>query len=207
VKVVVFGATGRIGRRVVAGGIARGHEVTAAVRDPEKVRDCASIVTCDLLDAAQVDAAVARHDAVVVVVGARFALAPGKVHSQGIVNILYAMKAHAVRRLICVSAAGTHDDYDPNLPPIFTRLMRPLVLGRVWPELRLMEARVTASDLDWTLVHIAHLTDRPAEGRYRVEPGHSMAGGYSIGRADVADFILKEMERGEWIRRDVALAY
>jgi putative NADH-flavin reductase len=210
VKLVVFGATGRIGRKVVAGGIARGHEVTAAVRRPEKVRAkerILRIVTCDLLDATQVDAAVARQDAVVVSVGARLALFPGEVHSAGIANVISAMKAHAVRRLVCVSAAGTQDEHDPNLPWVFTCIMRPLLLGRVWPELREMEFRVAASGLDWTLVHVAHLTDRPALGRYRVEEGNSMVEGFTIARADVADFILKELERGECVGRDVAVAY
>lgn len=209
-KVVVFGATGRIGRKVVAGGIARGHEVTAAVRDPDNVHArerIPRIVTCDLLDAEQVDAAVARQDAVVVSVGARLALLPGEVHSRGIANVLGAMKEHEVRRLLCVTAVGTHDNGDSDLPPVFTRMIRPLLLRRVWPELREMEFRVAASGLDWTLVHVAHLTDRPALGQYRVEEGDSMAGGFTIARADVADFMLKELERGEWIGRDLAIAY
>ena len=209
-KVVVFGATGRIGRKVVSGGIVRGHEVTAAARRPERVRApqrIPRIVTCDILDAAQVGAAVDGHDVVVVTVGARFALLPGKVHSEGIANVIAAMEAHGARRLICVSAAGTDDDNDPNLPPFFTRLMRPVLLGRVWRELREMESRVRASGLDWTLVHVPHLTDGPALGNCRVEAGASMPGGLRISRADVADFMLKELERDEWVERDVALAY
>ena len=209
-KVVVFGATGRIGRKVVSGGIARGQEVTAAARRPERVHTrvrVPRIVTCDLLDASQVDAAVAGQEAVIVTVGAQFSLVPGVVHSQGIANVVVAMKAHHVRRLVCVSAAGVDDDHDPNLPPFFTRLVRPLLLGRVWPELRAMESRIAGSGLEWTVVHVAHLTDAPALGQYRVEAGKSMAGGYKFSRGDVADFILKELERGAWIGRDVAIAY
>lgn len=209
-KIVVFGATGRIGRKLVSGGIARGHEVTAAARHPESMRArdrVPRIVACDLLDAAQVDAAVADQDAVIVTVGARCSLAPGVVHSHGVANVVGAMKAHAVRRLVCISAAGVHDDHDPNLPPFFTRLLRPLMLSRVWPELRAMDACVAGSGLDWTLVHVAHLTNGQAVGRYRVAQGTSMAGGYKISRADVADFMLKELERGEWIGHDVAIAY
>jgi len=210
VKIVVFGATGRVGCRLVAGGIARGHEMTAAARRPERVvatHRLPLIVRCDLLDAAQVDAAVRGQDAVVVTAGARFALMPGKAHSEGTANVIGAMKAHAVSRLICLSAAGTHDDNDPNLPPFFTRLIRPVLLGRVWSELRAMEFRIAASGLDWTIVHVSHLTEGPALGRYRVEPGHSLPDGIRISRADVADFILKELERDEWVRDDVAIAY
>ena len=209
-KIVVFGATGRVGRRLVSGGIARGHEVTAAARRPEDVRERSRIlriVPCDLLDAAQVDAAVTGSEAVAVTVGARFAFAPGKIHSRGIANVITAMHSHAARRLICVSAIGTHDDNDPNLPPVFTRVFRPLYLAGVWEQLRVMEAQIAGSGLDWTLVHVARLTNGPALGRYRAEPGDSLRGALAISRADVADFMLKELERGEWIGRDVALAY
>ncbi len=209
-KIVVFGATGRVGRKLVSGGIARGHEVTAAARRPEDVRARSRIpriVPCDLLDAAQVDAAVIGNEAVAVTVGARFAFAPGKVHSRGIANVITAMHSHAARRLICISAIGTHDDNDANLSPLFTRVMRPVFLGGVWRELRAMESQVTGSGLDWTLVHVARLTNGPALGRYRAEPGDSLPGTLAISRADVADFMLKELERGDWIGRDVALAY
>ena len=209
-KIVVFGATGRVGRRLVSGGIARGHEVTAAARRPENVRERSRIlriVPCDLLDAAQVGVAVTGNEAVAVAVGARFALAPGTVHSRGVANVITAMHSHAVRRLICISAIGTHDDNDPNLPPLFTRVYRPLYLAGVWEQLRVMEAQVADSGLDWTIVHVARLTNGPALGRYRVEPGDSLPGALTISRADLADFMLKELERGDWIGRDVALAY
>jgi putative NADH-flavin reductase len=209
-KVVVFGATGRVGRKLVSGGIARGHEVTAAARHPEDVRArhrIPRIVPCDLLDSEQVDAAVRDQDAVIVSVRARWRLAPGEVHSRGVANVLTAMESHAVRRLLCVSAVGTGDEHDPNLPPWFTRVYRPLVLSRVWSQLRAMEELVSGSGLDWTLVHVARLTDGPALGQYRLEEGDSILGGLTISRADLADFVLKELERNEWVGRHVTVAY
>ena len=72
-----------------------------------------------------------------------------------------------------------------------------------------MEALVRASGLEWTLVHVARLTDGEALGRYRSAEGDSLpqAPTLAISRADVADFIIKELERREWVERDVALAY
>ncbi len=209
-KIVVFGATGRIGRKLVAGGIARGHEVTAATRHPERVRvvgGAPRIVVCDVMDAGQVAAATARQDAAVVAVGTRLGLAPGHLHTRGTANVIAAMRRHAVRRLVCLSAAGTHDEADPNLPPFFTRVVRPVFLGRAWQELCEMEALVGGTELEWTIVHAPRLTNGPALGTYRVADGHSVGRGYSISRADVADFILKELARRQWVRRHVAVAY
>jgi putative NADH-flavin reductase len=210
VKIVVFGAAGRTGRKLVSGGVARGHEVTAAARRPKDIRvgsRLQSVVQCDLLDAAQVDAAVARQEVVVVAAGTPLVWAQGAVHSEGIANVITAMRSHAVHRLVCVSAVGTQHDDDPNLPRAFTRVLRPLLLSRIWDELRDMEAQVRGSGLDWTLVHVARLTNGPALGRYRVEEGDTLTEARRISRADVADFILKELERGAWVERDVALAY
>jgi putative NADH-flavin reductase len=210
VKIVVFGATGRIGGKLVSGGIARGHEVTAAARHPERIpprHHAPRLVTCDLLDAAQVATAVARQDAVIVSVGARFGMAPGTVYSEGIANVVLAMHARAVRRLVCITAIDTSVDPHADTPPLSARMNEPLFRGRVETQLRVMEERVRSSGLDWTLVHAARLTTGPALGRYRVEEGVTVPGALKISRADVADFVLKELERDQWVGRDVALAY
>lgn len=210
VKIVVFGATGRIGGKLVSGGIARGHEVTAAARHPERIpprHHAPRLVTCDLLDAAQVESAVARQDAAMVAVGARFALLPGAVHSEGVANVLRAMRARAVPRLICITTFSAGLDREAEMPSLSDRMSQPLFTGRVESKLRAMEAQVRSSGLEWTLVHAGLLTNGPALGRYRLEEGTRLPGALKISRADVADFMLKELERGEWVGRDVALAY
>lgn len=68
-KIVVFGGGGRAGSAVVAEASRRGHEVTAAVRDPaahpDLGGDAVTIVQGDISRAADVDRLVADHDAVV----------------------------------------------------------------------------------------------------------------------------------------------
>lgn len=71
-KIAVFGASGTIGRTIAEEALARGHEVTAIVRDlarfahPEK---WFAVVMGDVLDASSVASAVAGHDVVVSAVG------------------------------------------------------------------------------------------------------------------------------------------
>jgi putative NADH-flavin reductase len=210
VKIVVFGATGRIGGKLVSGGIARGHDVTAAARRPERLplrHHAPRLVTCDLLDAAQVQSAVERQDAVMIAVGPRSTLVPGTVNSTGVANVLLAMHAWAVRRLLCVTGVGEEVYRDAPAPPLSARMTRPLFMGRASSQVRLMEDQIRSSGLDWTLVHAARLTNGPALGQYRVEEGAGVPGGLKISRADIADFMLKELERGEWVGRDVTLAY
>jgi hypothetical protein len=59
-------------------------------------------------------------------------------------------------------------------------------------------ADVEETGLDWTIVRAPRLTDGPHTGRY--EAGYlSMGMGETISRADTADFLLAELERGEWV--------
>ncbi len=67
-KIVVFGATGNIGRRIVKEALSRGHEVTGVVRDPAAVETPdprVRLVKADATRAGDVARAVKGADAVV----------------------------------------------------------------------------------------------------------------------------------------------
>jgi len=58
------------------------------------------------------------------------------------------------------------------------------------------EALVTASDLDWTIIRPARLTNGPATGRLQARPRLPVTIRDSISRADVAQFVLGELKDG-----------
>jgi uncharacterized protein YbjT (DUF2867 family) len=66
------------------------------------------------------------------------------------------------------------------------------------------EALVRASGLDWTIVRPGGLTDGPRTGSYRFGMDASLTAG-RVTRADVADFILRELERNEFVRMAPAI--
>ena len=71
-RIVVFGAGGRVGSRTVAEALARGHEVTAVVRDPEAHDlhgDGLTVVAGDATDPASVAEVAAGHDLAISTVG------------------------------------------------------------------------------------------------------------------------------------------
>ncbi|HET9014694.1 MAG TPA: NAD(P)-dependent oxidoreductase [Thermomicrobiaceae bacterium] len=73
-KLVVFGASGMIGQRVVSEALYRGHEVTAVVRDPSRVteqNDALTVQTGDVTDPASVTRLVEGADAVIAAVSQR----------------------------------------------------------------------------------------------------------------------------------------
>jgi putative NADH-flavin reductase len=86
----------------------------------------------------------------------------------------------------------------------------PSLLARfVFPNLvrdsREMERVVTASDVDWTVVRPPRLTEGDRTERYRVEDDGLPRGGSVISRADVAHFMLDEVEQRAHVRKIVGV--
>jgi putative NADH-flavin reductase len=210
-RVVVFGATGRTGRLLVEGALARGHDVTAVVRAPDKLgvpRDHVRVVRGDVLDGGAVSDAVDGQEAALVALGVAMKKGDPAVNAQGTLNVIRSMQRYDVRRLVVLSAGGTQQGPDPNLPWVFERVVKPLFLKHAFADLRRMETSVRQSELDWTIVRASGgLTDGPARGEYRAEPGYFLPGGRKIARADVAAFMLDELGRRDNIAHALAIAY
>jgi putative NADH-flavin reductase len=210
-KVLVVGASGRTGRLLAAGAMERGHEVTALVRVPERLgalRDEVRVVQGDVLDGGVASDAVDGQEAVLVALGVAAKRSDPAVSAQGTLNVIRSMQRYHVRRLVVLSAGGTQAGPDPNLPWTFERIVKPLFLKHTYADLRRMETSVRQSGLDWTIVRASGgLADGPARRGYRVEPGYSIPGGRRIARADIAAFMLDELERGDNIGHALAIAY
>ncbi len=193
-KLTVLGATGGVGRHLVAHALADGHEVTAAVRDPARLavrHENLSIVRADALDAASVKAVVDGSDAVLSGIGASGRHDPLKPASASARAAVEAMAATGVRRIVVVSAAPLNRS-GAGQPALTHRVFSPLlwaVFKEAYTDLEAMEAVLRDSGLEWTSVRPPRLTDGAGEGRYRhaIEAGPA---GSTIARADVARAML-----------------
>jgi putative NADH-flavin reductase len=117
------------------------------------------------------------------------------------------MRRFAVDRIVAVSAAGVGEPKDSNLPALYRRLVKSTTLREVYADMERMEHEIMLSEMTWTIVRPAALTDGPFTGEYRVAEGRSLEGGKRISRADLAAFILKSIEIPLWDRKGVAIAY
>lgn len=202
-RLVVFGATGGVGRELVAQALARGHELTAFVRDPgglgvphERLRRARGSV----LDDTAVDGAVAGHEAVLCALGSRSWIGRDTICSEGTRRIVAAMARHGIRRLVVCSSSGVGDSRN-NIP----WLGRPLV-SLVVSDKEIQEQVVRASDTDWILVRPTGLRDAPARGDIAVAlPGPLPT--RRIARADVAAFMLDQIASDTYLRRAPAISW
>jgi len=208
VKVVIFGATGQTGRLLIERAGANGHVVAAFVRDPTRVNipdRSVRVVEGDVLDSAAVDRAVAGQEGVLVALGTATRGSP-QVLPQGIRHILDAMEKHGMRRIIVLSAAGALHEPAGSIVGSLGLMMARAFLPGVYREHRATLEELRTRNLDWIAVRPVILTNRPWTGRYRVVTDGIPRGGYRISRADVADFMIRQLTSDEFLRKMPAIA-
>ncbi len=127
--------------------------------------------------------------------------------SQGTRNIVQAMEKHGVRRLICESSLGVADSRG-RLGIFYNLILVPLLLRGLFADKAAQEQIIQASALDWVIVRPTSLTNGPRKGVYRagMDIGHWFFP-TRISRADVADFMLKQLTDNAWLRKTPGVAY
>lgn len=197
-SVVVLGASGATGRHVVDVALHRGHHVTALVRRPSSLpleEHLTERVWTDLADRATLVSAVTGADAVISTLGGA-AKGRTSVCTDGIGSLAPAMSRAGVSRLVAVSAYGVAETHDRSL---YSLAVWTGVADRMRDK-ETMETVITASDLDWTIVRPPALKNTPAVGRYEVGTDLPIRLWSSIGRADLAGFLVDEVVQPRFIR-------
>lgn len=205
-RILIFGATGGTGRELVTQALQRGHDVTAFVRSPDKLSSAdphLRVLRGDVANAEAVRAAVPGHDAVVSALGA-FSRVPTTLLSDAAREIVAAMQAHGVRRIVWESAFGVGETRRQMGPIV--KWVVPFLLRHPYADKERQEAILKATSLEWTIVQPPALTDGPLTEVYRVGPDVSAGRFYpKISRADVAHFMLGELETPSHVRQVVSV--
>jgi len=207
VKLAVFGATGPTGKELLAQALDRGYEVTAFARRPQALsqRERLRVVSGDATrDAGAVAEAVRGQDGVVSALGVRTSFLPRGLMQRSLANIVPAMEAAGVRRLVLMSAFGVGESRKDA--PLGPRLVYHTLLACIFADKRAAEESLKRSTLDWTIVYPVLLTNAPRSVRYRAGERLELRGFPSIARADVADFMLRELVERRFLRRTVVVS-
>src|ERR1051325_8165736 len=194
-RVLVFGSTGGTGREIVRQARELGHDV------PPFTRAEHGDVTADR-DA--VGCAIRGQDAVVSALGRGNSFRSEQLMSRAMNVILPAMQRERVRRLIVVSAFGVGESFyeAPLLAKIFFRT----ALRHIYADKAIADDFVRRSGLDWTLVYPTRLTSGPRTGRYRVGEHFEPGSATRISRADVAEFVVRQLTDPSWLRKTVIIS-
>ena len=207
-NLIIFGATGTVGRQLLMQALASGHTVTAFTRDSGKLNDISNpklrIIEGDVLDQQQVLDSLKDQQAVLCALGAG---RKGIVRSQGTKNILAAMEKAGIGRFICQTTLGAGDSKG-NLNFFWKNIMFGWFLKDAYLDHELQEEHILQSKVDWTIVRPAAFTNGNVTGNYRFGfPATEKALKLKISRADVADFMLKQLVTDQYSRKAVGLSY
>lgn len=207
-KLIVFGANGRQGSRLVSEALARGHEVTAAVHDTARAGNVdprARIAVADASDPASIAAVAANHDAALLATG-------GGRHAELARVMLSGLSQAGVRRLVVVGGAGSLEVVPSGVrlvdTPDFHDEWKPDALSQA-EALDLYQAADT--DVDWTYVSPgAILAPGERTGRYRTAGDQLLVGDNGRSEISMEDFavaLLDEIEQGEHLRQRFTAAW
>lgn len=208
-NVLIFGATGGTGQQLVVQALAQGHVVTAFVRNPAKLKATSpglQVIQGDVLHYATVEKAMADQDAVLCALGAP-AADRTTMRADGTKNIIQAMAACGVKRLVCQTSLGFGDS-QALLPFHFKYFVVPFILRHAFADHELQERYIKESKLDWIIVRPGNMTNGAQTGRYR----HGFAGDdrsikLKVSRADVAEFMLKQLAADRYLHQTPGISY
>ena len=207
-RLLILGATGRVGRLVLNEALKRRHQVTVLVRTPEQlgqVSPVVRIVRGNALDPAVVAAAIAGQDAILYVLGA------GNVRNTTLFSdstriLLDQMQRQGVRRFICVTGVGAGETKGHG-GFLYDRILYPLFTKGIYADKDRQEALIRQSDTDWTIVRPAPFRNRTPPGPLRVETSVADIVLRKISPQEVAAFLLEEVEQGRYMRQAVFIGH
>ena len=205
-NILVIGASRGTGLETVKRALKEGYHVRAFARSADQTRlDDPNLehFAGDATKLADVRSALSGMDAVIqtlgVKTGAEMVLRGTKLFSKATRVLVEAMQTEGVSRLVALTGFGAGDSR--NQGGCLYDLGFNTILGRVYDDKNVQEHLIRSSELAWTIARPVILTDHPATQRYRVEldPANWRFG--TIARADVADFLVKQVASDEFLRK------
>ncbi len=208
-NLAILGATGGTGQELTQQALALGHTVKVLVRSPEKVtiqHDRLEVINTDVLnESASTLAEKLRGSEVVLSALGVLDLGITQFYSESAKQLVAAAQQAHVKRLMVVTSVGT--DPTNHEPWWYLWLVRRLLINFYVDMARMEQFVMDAAELEWIIVRPSYLTNGKKTGVYRVTPRHTPKGGIRISRADLADFMLKQLEHDTFVRQTPALAY
>jgi putative NADH-flavin reductase len=211
-KIAVFGASGRIGSRIVDEALNRGHDVTAVVRHPQnytKIHEHLKVAKGDLFKAQDVETGAFNQDTVVSAYSNTNS-APASTIAELAIPLIKGLKQAHVKRLIIVGGAGSLEVSagvqlvdTPNFPVEYKSVS---LAHR--DALKLYQ---NETELDWTYISPAAVIE-PGErtGIFRTGTNQLLSdaqGKSFITMEDYAVAVINEIENPQHIRQQMTVGY
>lgn len=207
-RVLIIGASKGIGLETTRQALEAGHNVRALARSANAIavsNPSLEKKRGDALKSEDVEAALVGVDVVIQTLGVGLGdlFRPVNLFSDATRVLIAAMRSQGIKRLICVTGFGAGDSRASI--SCLQRLPFQIVFGRAYDDKSLQEKLIKESELDYTIVRPGVLTSGPRTGRYRVLVDPSQWRNGIIARADVAEFLVRQIGDQTYIRETPVL--
>lgn len=202
-NIAIFGATGKTGLILIEKALLEGHRVVVFARTPSKIslkHHNLSLVKGELTESAKIEEAIQGMDAVISLLGPL----PGSKDLQvgnGMKHLIEAMEKQGIKRLIATATPSFKDPHDTfQLEFSFAIFIVKNLFRYSYDNIVLIGNHIWESNLEWTMVRLPMLSDKPATGNIKIGyPGEDIVNLFSLSRADLVAFILQELRANKYI--------
>ena len=203
-NVIIFGATGGIGKWAVKHALEKDYNVTAYVRNKQKMTvkdDKLTVIQGEIYDYDKVKSALLGQDAVIWCVGISMKNKLVKFESQkGHEILLKAMKEEGVKRLIDWGTPSVTFEKDKkSFITIIPSIMAGIMFSKVKAEMVDIGQMLKKSDLDWTMVRFLMPQNTAYTGKVKVGFG-DVKMKFAISREDIGAFMVEQVESKKYIK-------
>jgi putative NADH-flavin reductase len=209
--VLIIGASKGIGLEALKQALSAGHTVRALARSASRIpieHPQLEKIDGDALESPTVQRALNGVDVVIQSLG--LSMGPDlifglvRLFSEATRILVDAMKKSGTKRLICVTGFGAGDSRGHG--GLLYNVTFSLVLGRAYDDKDVQEQIIRRSGLEWVIARPVILTNGPKTGTYRTltEPRDWRCG--FISRADVADFMVKQIDDDRYLGKTPVLS-
>lgn len=204
-KIALFGASGQSGKEFLKMALANNYQINALVRTPAKISSHThsnlKIVEGDVLNYEDVHATIKGCDLVVSLFG-HVKGSPEWLQTNGTKNIVNAMKQENVSKIISLSGGGLPfpEKDEPKFMDKMIRTIMKIAVPKVLNDAVEHHKVLAQSGLDWIIVRGPRLTNDEKKGSYKIG-WVGVNSGTKLARADLADFILKQVESDEFVEQ------
>jgi nucleoside-diphosphate-sugar epimerase len=202
-RVAIFGAAGKTGGLLVDRALTKGYEVTVLVRNASSFKkEGVRVVVGDATKLDDVLHAVRGQDAVIDAIGGSTPYKTTSLESTSVRNMIEAMKAERVGRLLVISMMGIGESR-AQAPFWYKHLLMPTFLRGSTKDKTMMEEEVVGSGLKFVIARPPILKDDPPTGGVTVIGPETT--GHAVTRADLASFMVDQLEADDYLGRAVTV--
>lgn len=195
-KVIIFGASGGIGKFAVQHALQKGYEVKVFLRNPSKLtikHKNLTIIQGEISNYNDLKNAIIDCDAVIWCVGIPMKRYRDMDSLEGHRNLIKAMNECGIKRLIDWSTPSVHFKKDKkSFITVVPGIMAGIFLPMAKKELIGIADLITASNLNWTIVRFMAPKDTPFTGKVKVGFGDTKMS-FNISRADIGAFMVEQL--------------